>query len=145
MAINFNSERLSADDNQVFYFDQLDGDELLSTDELSSLISQHQGNELMHRYNRLRKYYVGQHKILNKKRKRQGKPDTRLVVNFAKELVDNEVGYFAGTPVKFDYVENGDSNEEIDKQINEFVDNNNLTDVVAELAKQVDIFGRSYL
>ena len=145
MAINFNSERLSADDNQVFYFDQLDGDALLSPDELSSLISQHQGHELMHRYNRLRKYYVGQHKILNKPRKRQGKPDTRLVVNFAKELVDNEVGYFAGTPVKFDYVENGDSNEEIDKQINEFVNNNNLTDVVAELAKQVDIFGRSYL
>ncbi|MDK9677278.1 phage portal protein [Weissella cibaria] len=145
MAINFNSERLSADDNQVFYFDQLDGDALLSPDELSSLISQHQGHELMHRYNRLRKYYVGQHKILNKPRKRQGKPDTRLVVNFAKELVDNEVGYFAGTPVKFDYVDNGDSNEEIDKQINEFVNNNNLTDVVAELAKQVDIFGRSYL
>ena len=74
MAINFNSERLSADDNQVFYFDQLDGDELLSTDELSSLISQHQGNELMYRYNRLRKYYVGQHKILNKKRKRKESP-----------------------------------------------------------------------
>src|SRR5699024_2198508 len=73
-----------------------------------------------------------------------GKPDNRLVINFAKELVDNEVGFFAGTPVKFDYDDNGQENQELDQRIADFVAINDLTDSIVELAKQVDIFGRSY-
>ena len=144
MAFRFNSDRLSSDDNNVFYFDKGAGDEMLAPDELSQLLSKH--NRAMHNwFNKLMKYYLGKHSILEKMSKAPGKPDNRLIVNFAKELVDTEVGYFAGTPVKFDYDDNGKPNDELDQAINKFVDINDLTDIVAELAKQVDIFGRSYV
>lgn len=141
MVLKFNADKLSADENDVFYFDQLD-DEILSETELGELISVH-SRKVVKRFDKLMRYYLGRHNILNKKNKTKGKPDNRIIINFAKEMVDNEVGYFAGTPVKFDYDENGVSNEEIDSRIADFVNLNMLSDTVAELAKQVDIFGRS--
>lgn len=141
MVLKFNADKLSADENDVFYFDQLN-DEILSETELGELISVH-SRKVVKRFDKLMRYYLGRHNILNKKNKTKGKPDNRIIINFAKEMVDNEVGYFAGTPVKFDYDENGVSNEEIDNRIADFVNLNMLSDTVAELAKQVDIFGRS--
>ncbi|QIL50101.1 phage portal protein [Weissella coleopterorum] len=143
MALKFNADNLSADENDVFYFDQTDN-EILSNEELGELISVH-SRKIVKRFNKLMRYYLGRHDILNKPNKSKGKPDNRIVVNFAKEIVDNEVGYFAGTPVKFDYDENGIQNKEIDKKIADFVNMNMLSDTVAELAKHVDIFGRSNL
>lgn len=111
--------------------------------DVNELINAH-ANRLNNRYNCLMNYYLGKHSILRKLAKAKGKPDNRLVINFAKELVDNEVGFFAGTPVKFDYDDNGQENQELDQRIADFVAINDLTDTIAELAKQVDIFGRSY-
>src|SRR5699024_1870250 len=110
---------------------------------VNELISIH-ANRLNNRYNRIMHYYLGKHSIIRKLAKAKGKPDHRLVINFAKELVDNEVGFFAGTPVKFDYDDNGNGNNELDQRIADFVAINDLTDTIAEFAKQVDIFGRSY-
>lgn len=141
MVLKFNADSLSADENDVFYFDQVDN-EMLSETELGELISVH-SRSVVKRFNKLMRYYLGRHDILKKRNKSKGKPDNRIVINFAKEIVDNEVGYFAGTPVKFDYDENGNKNSEIDKRIADFVNINMLSDTVAELSKQVDIFGRS--
>lgn len=142
MTINFNSDRLSSDENHVFYSESIGDDSPVETD-VNELISIH-ANRLNNRYNRLMNYYLGKHSIIRKLAKAKGKPDNRLVINFAKELVDNEVGFFAGTPVKFDYDDNGQENKELDQRIADFVAINDLTDTIAELAKQVDIFGRSY-
>lgn len=142
MAINFNSDRLSSDENHVFYSESI-GDDLPAETDVNELINAH-ANRLNNRYNRLMNYYLGKHSIIRKLAKAKGKPDNRLVINFAKELVDNEVGFFAGTPVKFDYDDNGNENNELDQRIADFVAINDLTDTIAELAKQVDIFGRSY-
>ena len=142
MAINFNSDRLSSDENHVFYSESI-GDDLPVETDVVELIKAH-ANQLNNRYNRLMNYYLGKHSIIRKLAKAKGKPDNRLVINFAKELVDNEVGFFAGTPVKFDYDDNGKENQELDQRIADFVAINDSTDTIAELAKQVDIFGRSY-
>ncbi|KRN75667.1 portal protein [Weissella kandleri] len=141
MVLKFRDDKLLADENDVFYFDQ-QSDEIIDEKELGELISVHSRN-VVRRFNKLMRYYLGKHSILNKQSKSKGKPDNRIIINFAKEIVDNEVGYFAGTPVKFDYDENGVSNNEIDKRIADFVNINMLSDTVAELAKQVDIFGRA--
>ena len=106
---------------------------------MNELISIH-ANRLNNRYNRLMNYYFCWVSIIRKLAKAKGKPDNRLVINFAKELVDNEVGFFAGTPVKFDYDDNGQENQELDQRIADFVAINDLTDSIVELAKQVDIF-----
>ncbi|WP_258088216.1 phage portal protein [Weissella fangxianensis] len=135
MTINFNSDRLSSDENHVFYSERI-GDDLLVESDENELINVHT-NRLNNRYNRLMNYYLGKHSISRKLAKAKGKPDNRLVINFAKELV----GFFAGTPVKFDYDDNGQKNNELYQRIDNFVAINDLTDMIAELAKQVDIFG----
>ena len=55
---------------------------------------------LQPRYERLGKMYKGDHEILHQTQKEAYKPDNRLVVNFAKYIVDTLNGYFIGIPVK---------------------------------------------
>jgi len=53
-----------------------------------------------HRYRHLREMYEGNHPILHVPDKPKWKPDNRIVVNFAKYIVDTLNGYFLGIPVK---------------------------------------------
>lgn len=91
------------------------------------------------RYKILQDYYIGEHDILNLPKKEQWKPDNRIVVNFAKYIVDTMNGFFIGIPVKVTSDDTGinDYLEFID-QYNDQDDNN------AELSKICSIFGKGY-
>ena len=91
------------------------------------------------RYKPLGDAYKGVYPILSQKAKPQYKPDNRLVVNFAKYIVDTFNGFFIGNPVKTT------CDEESIAQIVEQVQNmNDQDDNNAELAKLTSIYGKAY-
>jgi len=136
------------DDNGVFYYSQPTtnaGEYGIRPGDLLNFIWYH-SQHLQSRYYKLRRYYRGHHDIIDKDNKKQGRPDSRIVVNYPAELVNNSVGYFVGTPAKIDYIDqDGAVNKEFDSKVTEFIRMNNFDDKLVELAKQVDIYGRSHL
>src|SRR5690606_10083353 len=91
------------------------------------------------RYDRLMNMYKGNHPILHEKAKDYGKPDNRLVVNFAKYIVDTLNGYFIGIPVKTIH-----PNEEVAEKMRRIAKRNNQNDNNAELSKMCSIYGHAY-
>lgn len=105
---------------------------------LQEFLDKH-SSEAKNRLKDLREGYESKHKILSNPKKPNYKPDNRIVVNFAKYIVDTFEGFFMGNPVKTiaddskvaDYVEYLD-------QYNDQDDNN------AELSKLGSKFGTGY-
>lgn len=90
-------------------------------------------------YEKLKNAYESKHDILYQAAKPKYKPDNRIVINFAKYIVDTMNGFFIGNPIKIvasdtavsDYVEYLD-------RYNDQDDNN------AELSKICSIYGHGY-
>ncbi|HFI0143468.1 TPA: phage portal protein [Streptococcus suis] len=84
--------------------------------------------------------YMSNHSILKSGPKDPWKPDNRLVINYAKYIVDTFSGYQIGVPVKVTHD---------DTAITDFIDNfrklNDMEDTEFELAKIADIFGHAFL
>lgn len=84
--------------------------------------------------------YMSKHKILSGPKKDSWKPDNRLVINYAKYIVDTFSGYQIGVPVKVSHE---------DRKVTEFIDHfrkiNDMEDTEFELAKISDIFGHAFL
>ncbi|HFI0326229.1 TPA: phage portal protein [Streptococcus suis] len=84
--------------------------------------------------------YMSNHSILKGGPKDPWKPDNRLVINYAKYIVDTFSGYQIGVPVKVTHN---------DTAITDFIDNfrklNDMEDTEFELAKIADIFGHAFL
>ena len=95
--------------------------------------------EVNNRYQRLSDTYMSDHAILHNTRKPMWKPDNRVVVNFAKYIVDTMNGFFLGNPIKITTDDEAAAKyvEYLDRYNDQ--DNNN-----AELAKTCDIFGKGY-
>lgn len=91
------------------------------------------------RYLRLEALYESRGPILEQEEKEQYKPDNRLVVNTAKQLVDSYNGYFIGIPVKI-YHENPTVND----FVNNFRNVNDLDDNDSELSKIAAIYGHGF-
>lgn len=91
------------------------------------------------RHINLQNAYESKHDIMDLPRKPKYKPDNRIVVNFAKYIVDTFNGFFIGIPVKVvaDDKKVSDAVEFIDRY-NDQDDNN------AELAKIMDIHGNGF-
>lgn len=91
------------------------------------------------RYNQLHDMYEGDYDILKQDEKETYKPDNRLVVNFAKYIVDTFGGFFIGVPIKTTHE---------DKVINDYLEYldkyNDQDDNNAELSKLCDIYGHGY-
>lgn len=90
----------------------------------------------MQRYNKLDRYYKGEHKILKRTLSSDFLPNNKIVANHAEFITDMAVGYVFGTPVSY----GGDSAEELNKifiEIDEDSHNN-------ELALDLSIFGLGY-
>ena len=119
---------------QYFYFDK---EQEFTLEHLAEFIKKHKSH--MRRYKELANMYEGDHEILHKDNKAPFKPDNRLVVNFAKYIVDTLNGYFIGNPIKTTH-----TNEQVAEYL-EFVEKyNNQDDNNAELAKMCSIFGHAY-
>lgn len=84
--------------------------------------------------------YLSKHEILTKKKKEAWKADNRLVINYAKYIVDTFSGYQIGVPVKVSH-----ENEAVNTFITEFRQRNDMEDNEFELAKMADVFGHAFL
>ena len=84
--------------------------------------------------------YMSKHEILKSVKKEAWKPDNRLVINYAKYIVDTFSGYQIGVPVKITHDE-----EVISDFIANFRKINDMEDTEFELAKIADIFGHAFI
>lgn len=94
---------------------------------------------LLPRYLRLKELYESRGPILEQEAKALDKPDNRLVVNNAKEIVDNYNGYFIGIPVKVSH-----ENEDINTFIKDFRNRNDMDDNESELSKICALYGHGF-
>lgn len=106
----------------------------LTVEEIQKKITKFEGSDWT-RLNRLYEYYIGKHKILGTT-KDPGKPNNRLVTNFAKNIVNNTTGYFMGEPVTYNC-----SDDELGKRIQDIVDYNDDAFVNTGIAEHLSIFG----
>lgn len=84
-------------------------------------------------------FYLSDHKILHNRAKDAWKPDNRLVVNYAKYIVDMFNGYFIGIPATVSH-----DDQVISDYVNDFRKFNDMEDSESELSKLVDIFGHAF-
>ena len=119
------------------FYKTLDASTEFSTKLIQELISEHK--EYIEAYKELKDFYTGNHAILKQKAKDKYKPDNRLVVNFAKYIVDTFNGYFIGNPVSMFHE---------DKTVNDYlayIDGyNDQSDNNAELSKICSIYGHGF-
>lgn len=105
---------------------------------LQEFLDEHK-REVTNRHRKLQDAYESKHDILDLPAKAAYKPDNRIVVNFAKYIVDTFNGFFIGIPVKV---------VSEDKKVSEaveFIDRyNDQDDNNAELAKILDIHGNGF-
>lgn len=113
--------------------------EEVTEDLVSEAVALHQSH-LLKGYIENEDMYMSQHKILRQSQKEPWKPDNRLVINYAKYIVDTFSGFQIGVPVKVTH-----DNEEVTEFINDFRKLNDMEDTEFELAKMSDIFGHAFL
>ncbi|MFK4305280.1 SPP1 family phage portal protein [Paenibacillus sp. RC254] len=85
-------------------------------------------------------YYNGQHAIFKNYAMQESRSNQKLIFNFPRKFVDNEVGYLLGKPVN--YVSKSDQDEaihNIDVHMSHWDKEHNL-----QLRKQSEIFGESF-
>lgn len=97
---------------------------------LSKLVPTYRENENL---------YLSDHEILHAIAKDTWKPDNRLVINYAKYIVDMFNGYFIGIPATVSH-----DNQVISDYVNDFRKYNDMEDSESELSKLVDIFGHAF-
>lgn len=115
----------------------LDNAEELTNDKLIELIKEHRALAL--RYVELENMYKGEHLILKQTPKPVHKPDNRLVVNYAKYIVDTLNGFFIGNPIKT--VSDSDAVSEYLQLLEKY---NDIDDNNAELSKKCSIYGHAF-
>lgn len=115
----------------------MDPDQELNEDLLNEFLDQFAGR--IERYKRLMAMYKGYHPILYGEDKPNGKPDNRLVVNFAKYIVDTLNGYFIGIPVKTVHPD-----PDVAEKMRIIAKRNSQNDNNAELSKMCSIYGHAY-
>lgn len=113
-------------------------DTIMTPELLDELIRKHQ--KACRRYERLRKMYEGDHKILSNTKKPDYKPDNRLVANFAGYIVDMFNGFFLGIPIKRTLKDD----EAANALMLEIDDRNDQDDSDAEISKNTSIYGHCF-
>lgn len=87
----------------------------------------------------LKKYYLGEHAILNHKRRNKNAPNFKTVANHAKDIADTATGYFMGNAVKYNNTADGD----IEALLVAF-DGAEIDQVDTQNALNMSIYGRAY-
>lgn len=146
------SDTARVDDNGIFFLNPNNSSgeyQGISLNDLA-LFTYYHRSYMIKKYNKLFNYYRGQHsKIINQPKKKDFKPDNKIVVNLPKQLVKSFVGYFAGITPKVAITPNSDQNENnteiksADDILKKFNRNNNFSHFFTQEAKYVDIFGRA--
>ena len=87
----------------------------------------------------LKKYYLGEHAILNHTRRNQNAPNFKTVANHAKDIADTGTGYFMGNAIKYNNTAEGD----LEPLLVAF-DGAEIDQVDAQNALNMSIYGRAY-
>lgn len=116
----------------------IDKEDVIDDDLLETFIMKHK-SMVKNRFEPLLAMYQGQHDVLHQVPKPLNKPDNRIVMNFAKYIVDTLNGYFLGIPIKINH-----DSEKFTEKLVDVADFNNLDDEQYELAKDMSIFGVGY-
>lgn len=101
-----------------------------------SLITKHYG--LIAEKAKNKRYYNGQHEILNRKREKNA-PNNKVVCNHAKDITDTATGYFMGNPITY----SNTGEQDIDPLLKAF-DDANIDDVDSENALEASMLGLTY-
>lgn len=110
----------------------------ITLDTLQKLIMRHP----LSRYKKLMSYYRGEHPgILTRPRLPASKPDNRIISNFPGYIIDVNLGYFMGVPVKYSSKTEDMKFIELLKNIFEYNDEH---DENVELAKAMGIKGHAF-
>lgn len=114
-------------------------EEQLTSDTLRAFINDNQSKTT--KYQKDYRLYTGEHDILKWPHDpKSARPDNRLVSNWANYVVDTYIGYFMGKPVKIT-LDDDNSNQLLQDWFND----NSFQDKLTEVAKQVAVYGRSYM
>ena len=116
----------------------IDKNTKLDLDKLDGFIQKHR-YMVKTRYEPLLRAYKSKHNILFYEPKPLNKPDNRIVMNFAKYIVDTLNGYFLGIPIKVNH-----KDDVFIEKITDISDFNDLEDEQYELAKDMSICGVGY-
>jgi SPP1 family phage portal protein len=112
---------------------------LITVEQIKDAIAKHKLE--LPRYQKLYDYYVGKHKILNRKLPDPTKPNNHLVTSYPSVIVDTVVGYFASKPLSYLSASN---NENFLNDLKRIFFINNEEDTNAEITKNFSIFGKTY-
>ena len=91
------------------------------------------------RLQKLKKYYLGEHAILNHERRNKNAPNYKTVANHAKDIADTSTGYFMGNPIKY----NNTAGSDLEPLLVAF-DGAEIDQVDAQNALNMAIYGRAY-
>ncbi|GEO70449.1 phage portal protein [Levilactobacillus acidifarinae] len=138
------SQNVSLTDDDVFLY-SANLDILDHLDDVFSIAAYH-NQVIAQKYRMKRGYYKGRHyDIIHREKKPLNKPDSRLVINLPKKLVNTFNGYFSGDPVSIKHQTDGSGDDDWNDKIQAWLTECDYSDVFSEWAKQADIYGRSYL
>lgn len=115
----------------------MDSNQDFTIDMLEEYIKKHRIESI--KLSKKMKMYRGEHEILYLDAKEKFKPDNRLVVNFAKYIVDTLNGFFTGIPIKTIH-----DKESVSNYIGLIEKYNDQDDNNAELSKLCSIYGYAY-
>ena len=87
---------------------------------------------------RMRRYYEGQHAIMQRTFSDPTKPNNKVVTNFCKYITNTNVGYFVGKPIRYSSID-----KEFMEKLQEIFDENDEQAVNSRLAKYASIYGRA--
>ncbi len=119
---------------------KLKAEEELTDEWLTRFIARHSA-DCMFRYKKLKDAYETDYEILHQAPKEKWKPDNRIVVNFAKYIVDTMNGFFIGIPIRTTVDE---GNENVERYVELLEQYNDQDDNNAELSKICSIYGSGY-
>lgn len=111
----------------------------LDSDTLRAFVNDNQSRSS--KYQKNYQLYSGDHEILKAlSDPKSSRPDNRLVSNWANYIVDTYVGYLMGKPVKISF-----DDDNANDQLQDWFNDNSFQDKLTEVAKQVAVYGRSYM
>ena len=88
---------------------------------------------------KLKRYYIGEHSILEHKRRNPNAPNFKTVANHAKDIADTATGYFLGSPITY----NNTGKSDLEPLLVAF-DNAEVDQVDTQNALNMAIYGRAY-
>lgn len=111
--------------------------EELTEKDIKALLERHKKE--ITRYQKLAKYYDGEHDIMNKKGRANGAPNNKVVANYCAYITDMCTGFFIGQPVSYT-----SQNKKALKALNDVFKYNDEAAHNTDIAETASIKGRAY-